>query len=236
MPAAAAAQELVRQGARYMTRQPMMTPQNPGPSSASRRNRNKRRRQRQRTNNSNNNNNNRSVRQLSNMMSNVNLGSSIVRIRDTETVSIAKFVAPSAQSIKIAIYMRPCDSTLPRLRRISDIYRQFKFHAVTIKIRSLIGAASTGNCVVGVCAELASNSTNIKTIGDLYKLNPHVIVAPGRTAMLKIDSRINALKWYNVQDSAADGVAFTIYHAATDENQFVMDISYDISLRYPNPF
>lgn len=235
IPAAAATREITRGAMRYFTSRPPQTrranpvtppqPQVAPTQGTSRKNR--RRRNRSRRNPSS------GAMGLTNQMSSMSLTPTL-RLRDSEILYSVK----KTDKAKV-FYFNPLPSDLTRAAKIVALYQQFKINSIKVNFKSGVGSTESGTVAMAVYAGVASDTTiaKVKEVTDVLKLTPHVALAQYKNGSLNIGRGIDRTKWMVVNSKEDSGVAFTLFVQTNNSKDVgLIEVNYDILLRYPDPF
>lgn len=154
---------------------------------------------------------------------------SIMTISDTEVIGlVGKPIASFA--------FNPSISNLPRLTAHAKMYRRYRFKSLTISYKPGVGTATTGNLAFGIAVGAPMSTAVVKDIDTILKLRPSCYVPGWKAASFKIGSDIDLSRYMLCNDNTADGVAFTLYTAASVADLGLLQVSYNIEFSHPIPF
>lgn len=256
IPAAAAAQEVVRQGARYLTRpnfappvQLAVAPSNAQARGGSRRRNSGRGRGRGARRNAGNAPN---INRLATQMGSLSMsgaGGAMVTIQDTEVVNL--FAADAS----VVIFQFNPDgavatidgttgaiTTAPKMARLkahAAMYTRYRFLYVRIVYRPAVGSTEAGIVCFGIIPGkpvVVSKASPVKDADAIMKMAPRHIGPVWRGGQVVVGRGIDSQRFMMCDLEADDSVSFTMYAYATKKDSGYFEISYKVQFAYPRNF
>lgn len=150
------------------------------------------------------------------------------RVRNTE------FWTPTTPKQLLTFSFTPGSSGLALLDAEASKFTRYKIHSVSITYRATASTTQEGEIAWGFAP--GSVLDEIKTKADILKLRGAKLHALWRTDGFTLGANIQPQPFLYCSDATRDGVAFVMYlfmDAAKALGSF--QISYDLTLSYPNP-